>query len=29
MHFMAKFDKLFKFEDYFLFQTVGGSPYDC
>ena len=29
MHFMAKLDKLFRFEDYFLFQTVGGSPYDC
>ena len=29
MHFMAKLDKLFKFEDYFLCQTVGGSPYDC
>ena len=26
---MAKWDKLFEFEDYFLFWTVGGSPYDC
>ena len=28
MHFMVKWDKLLECEDYFLFQTVGSSPYN-